>query len=239
MKRIWLRNPGEPEREPDGTVFTNSGLVWIAAVATATYLAGGSKGRSVGDPVHEWVTEGRRKANEQRRARGSKEVPYSSCCDLGSGLLVCLGCRDERVINRDHDGGNLPWTFIGARNNVSILDGSGYVVRSAKEPWGSPTVGQILFFMNKSGGHVNVLLSLDEEAGLATTGDYGQPYARVKQHKVTRTPQGLLFDGNPLVWWLEVEKVKYAAPACVPDDFEGGVEAEAWEYADDDAVLPP
>lgn len=21
MKRIWLRNPGEPEREPDGTVF--------------------------------------------------------------------------------------------------------------------------------------------------------------------------------------------------------------------------
>lgn len=41
------------------------------ALELAAYATNDGKGRDVGDPVHEAITEGRTLANMQRRARGS------------------------------------------------------------------------------------------------------------------------------------------------------------------------
>ena len=44
------------------------------ALALAAYATNDGRGRDVGDPVHEAITEGRRLANEQRRAKEDRII---------------------------------------------------------------------------------------------------------------------------------------------------------------------
>jgi hypothetical protein len=129
------------------------------AVALAAYATNDGRGRGLGDPVHELVTEGRRLANEQRRRHGSPEVPYYSCCDLGHWLLSCLGCTDEAVVNRTDDGGHVPWLVSV---NFSRLRGA-KAFRLARGVVAQP--GDILL-IDHAGGHAAVVRLGRGEAGL-------------------------------------------------------------------------
>jgi len=181
------------------------------ALELAAYATNDGKGRDVGDPVHEAITEGRTLANEQRRRNGSPEVPYSSCTDLATWLLASMGCTDESLINRSDDGGRIPWQ-IGA-SLPRLVHAPSYQQAAAG---GTPAAGDILFLTDR-GGHVAVLRVWDELAGLATTDDYGQPYGR-RRHRTLRRQGGVwTLDGRPLGGWLDLDQVPLDGPARLPD----------------------
>jgi hypothetical protein len=183
------------------------------AVSLAAYATDNGKGRGIGDAVHELVTEGRTKANIERRSKGSPEVPYSSCGDLPHWMLAALGCTDERLVNRSDDGGQTPWK-VGA--NISrIVNAPGFVRAGGGR---EPQPGDVLFIMNAHGGHVCVLQIWAPSADLAVTDDYGQPTA--KRRKRTLLPGkhgGWTLDGDPLVGWLDLERVPLHGPARLPE----------------------
>ncbi len=188
------------------------------ALALAAYAVNDGQGRDVGDPVHELVTEGRTLANEQRRARGSPEVAYSSCTDLATWVLASLGCIDESLINRSDDGGRIPWQ-IGA--SLPRLVHAPSYQPAAKG--GAPSPADILYLTDK-GGHVCVLRVWDEVAGLATTDDYGQPYGR-RRHRTLRKQGGVwTLDGRPLGGWIDLDKVPLDGPAKLPPGIEEAVD---------------
>lgn len=181
------------------------------ALALAAYAVNDGQGRDAGDPVHELVTEGRTLANEQRRAKGSPEVPYSSCTDLATWVLTSMGCTDESLINRSDDGGRIPWQ-IGA-SLPRLVRAPSYQQAAAG---GAPAPGDILFLTDR-GGHVAVLRVWDELAGLATTDDYGQPYGR-RRHRTLRRQGGVwTLDGRPLGGWLDLDQVPLDGLARLPD----------------------
>lgn len=230
MNLRYLRNDEDPTHRA-GHLYTDPVILRRAAVALARHAIGGKTGRDVGDPVFEEVTEGRRKANEERRARGSNEVAYSSCGDLAHWMLRRLGVRDERFVNRNDDGGDHPWSFIGPHNNVTMLDQSGLIVRHRISPELIPGPGDIIFMMNAHGGHVAVVLSWDETdhltgGGSVTSADYGQPYARERERAITRDRGGLVsMAGCPLVWTLPIHILPIDMPAEMPEDFDLGIAA--------------
>lgn len=183
------------------------------ALVLAAHATQDGRGRDVGDPVHEEVTEGRRKANEERRARGSPEVAYSSCGDLPHWMLDRLGCTDERLVNRTDDGGQTPWK-IGA-NLTRIVNAPGFVRAGGRR---TPQPGDVLFLMNRFGGHVCVLVSWSSTH--CTTDDYGQPYARRRTHPVVADGEGYRVGGAPLVGWLDLDGVPFEGPAKLPEAVE-------------------
>lgn len=213
MKRIHLHDPGAQG--------VDLGLLRTAALLLARYAtANGS--RSLGDPIVDDVTEKRLAGNVARRARGSPERAYSSCGDLPHWMLRCLGCRDESLVNRDDDGGEHPWA-VGV--NISRLAGSPLVVQAVRHPELSPDVGDTVFVMNVYGGHVCVVESWDESEGLAVTHDYGQALptvARRRSKRIEGHGPRLTLDGNPVLWWLPIDRVPLSAPAEVPDEMQGG-----------------
>lgn len=188
------------------------------ALALAAYAVNDGQGRDIGDPVHELVTEGRTKANEERRAAGSPEVPYSSCTDLATWMLASMGCVDESLINRDDDGGRIPWQ-IGA-SLPRLVHAPSYQPASKG---GAPAPGDILFLTDR-GGHVAVLRVWDELAGLATTDDYGQPHGR-RRHRTLRRQGGVwTLDGRPLGGWIDLDAVPLDGPAKLPAGIEEAVD---------------
>lgn len=208
MKRIYLWEPGSP--------VLHVPTVRAAAVALARYAVNDAKGRGRDDPVHAWITEGRRTANERRRAKGSPEVPYSSCGDLAHWLLMCLGCRDERIVNRTDDGGVRDWAMCV---NLSRL---------IQSPWytthGEPEPGDILHVASPH--HVAVLL--ETRPGQWITADYGQPYGQRRVCPVRDTYRGKLVRGRVLEGWVSlaalVDQGGLTESALVPGSFAGGVE---------------
>lgn len=181
------------------------------ALALAAYATRDGAGRDVGDPVHEAITEGRTKGNEERRRRGSPEVPYESCGDLAHWTLMSLGCTDERLVNRGDDGGQVPWK-IGA--NLWRITGAPGYVHAAQG--GAPTPGDVLY-LNDRGGHVGLLRAWDEPSGVAITEDYGQPYGR-RRHRILRRQGGRwTLDGRPLDGWLDLDAVPLDGPARLPE----------------------
>ena len=179
------------------------------ALALAAYATADGRGRDVGDPVHEAITEGRRKANEERRAKGSPEVEYSSCTDLATWLLVALGCTDEALVNRDDDGGLLPWQ-IG--QSLPRLVHAPWFVHASGDS--EPQPGDILYLGDR-GGHVAVLRERSDSAVL--TEDYGQPYARRRLRTLRRQGGRWMLDGRPLEGWLDLDQVPLDGPARLPE----------------------
>lgn len=201
MKRVLIRT--EDQRR-------------AASVAIAAFLVGGTVGRRPPDPIHEWVTEGRRTTNERAIAAGAHQRPYSSCGDLAHAVLWCLGCRDEHLVNRDSDGGQTPWV-MGV--NISRLCASPAYVRATRGM--DPHQGDVLHV--QSPDHVSILGS--RGAGAWTTCDYGQPYGMQRSRLAVRGSDGIwVVGGRRLVGWLDLQRVEYRESAIVPDDFDGAEE---------------
>lgn len=135
------------------------------AVRIARYACDGEKGRVHGDPVFDAVTEGRQKWKG-----------YSACGDLAQYMLRELGYRDERLLNRDDDGGVLPWK-MGANLSKLVFNPIGAFVWAGGAK--RPKPGDVLYMSVPE--HVGVLEELDEAAGRIVTLDYGQwDYSVVK-----------------------------------------------------------
>lgn len=212
MKRVYLWEPGTPE--------IHLPTVRQAAVALANFAVDGANGRRPPDAIHEWITEGRRTQWERAHAAGhrwAQGVPYSSCGDLAHWMLMCLGCRDELVINRGDDGGVKGWV---PGPNISRLVGSRFYVKS-----GEPEPGDILHVAQPD--HVAVLLERVSDDQLVTA-DYGQPYGRRRVCRVRDTWWGRIVRGRTLQGFVSLARIveggAFTESAIVPDDFQGGVQ---------------
>lgn len=181
------------------------------ACALALYAVNGDKGRDVGDPVHEEVTEGRRKQWEDARKAGARwavdmRAGYHSCGDLVAWVLTRLGCRDEALVNRTDDGGVRAWQ---PGRNVTNITGSRFYIRAGAGR--VPERGDALFIL-KNGGHLAILLEWDEAGGTVTSADYGQPYGRKRVRKLRPDGRGgWTLDGSALDGWLDLGAVEMGA----------------------------
>lgn len=179
------------------------------ACALALYAVNGDKGRDVGDPVHEEVTEGRYRQWVDARARKqpwAMSMVYSSCGDLVAWVLYRLGCRDERLVNRTADEGQTPWMPV---RNVTNITGSPHYHKAGRGA--VPERGDILFTL-KSGGHLAVLLEWNEAAGTLTSCDYGQPCGRKRTRAIKPDGRGgWLVDGVRLDGWLDLGAIEIGA----------------------------
>lgn len=236
MKRIHLVPPGERLVDDEGKKRIDAGVLRAAAVSIARFCVNGEVGRKVGDPVHEWVTEGRRKQYEDALRRGEawaqKMTPYSSCGDLGHTLIFCLGCRDEKYVNRDSDGGRTPWK-VGV--NISRLCSLPAYVDAKTAGARRPKPGDILHIALPD--HVCVLEVWDEDGATARTDDYGGPYGHASVKVITKRGSVLLLGKRVLMGWVDIEALELTETALVPDAFLEGTEDEN-PYPEDISVPP-
>jgi hypothetical protein len=228
MKRVLLREPEDLGR-------LNLGLVRRASVAIATWAVGGKERRS-GDPVHEWVTEGRRKQYEDALRRGDQwaiDMPagYSSCGDLWHFVLMLLGCRDEAVVNRNDDGGLVGWAV--GRNLTRIVDSRWYVDAEEAEP----EEGDLLHVVKPE--HASILLY--KGAGSWQTADYGQPWGKKLACPISRRGPVTYVRGRRLAGLGSLERMvrlgAFTESAIVPDDFVGGTPDDN-PYSEDLRIPP-
>lgn len=170
----------------------------------ALFLSGGEEGRWEGDPVHDWVTEGRVIAWRQALKSNPKARYYSSCADLGHTVLWSLlgaECHDEpgrQIIDPMINRGEA----FGWRDCVNVSElvfGSKqlFVWHRAGEPWRAQP-GDILVIGEHGAEHVAVVLSCHD--GELISADYGQfnPKtglygARVRNRTVARGPDRRLW----------------------------------------------
>ena len=211
MKYIYLWQPGTGSHSVE--------VLRKAACALARYATNDSfeKGRVSGDPIHEEVTEGRRKAWEDARAKGAKWAragTYSSCGDLAHWLLYKLGCRAEWINRTEHLG----WKV---QVNISrLVNCPAYVTK------GEPLPGDILHVSTPgvtNSDHVCVLVERVTN-NLWVTADYGQPYGHLKECIVDRQGNATFIRGRLLKGYVDLAQVSLEESALVPDDFVGGVE---------------
>jgi len=222
MKRVFLRSVGDPERNPDGSLYTDPTLLREASVAITRHATNGVAGRSMGDPIFEEVTEGRQ-----------KNAGYSACGDLCHYDLECLGLRDESILNRTDDAGQVPWK-VGV--NVSrLVYASKVLVWASKAPLDRPNRGDIVWV--QSPDHVCVLTywedEIDEVTGVLTGQAYVCEYGGwtaergyfgcENQHALGGKRGSIRFGARVLMGWLPIRALKLTQSACVPDDFDGGI----------------
>lgn len=182
------------------------------AVRLVLFAVNGAQGRGLGDPVHEEITEGRRKQWEDARRAGAAwalamRAGYHSCGDLVAWVLARLGCRDESVVNRTDDGGIKAWQ--PGKNVTNITGAKAY--RKAKEGGPTPQPGDALFLLD-NGGHLAVLIQWNDQAGLVVTADYGQPYGARRVRKLTKAGGRWRLDGRELDGWLDLDAVAFEGP---------------------------
>ncbi len=236
MKRVYLFPPNAKKED-------HIEAIRHAAVAIAIYACDGFAGRVVGDKVFEYVTEKRQSQNIRARKHNPNIYPYLSCGDLAHYMLFAIGCRDEKLVNRDTDGGDIPWR-VGV--NISRLSGHPAFVAASKTFSAKP--GDILCAVSDKPGseHASILVSADVEDEIITTCDYGQ---KIKQ---TSRPDGEMVDGGiqkrlPLVFkngrwciglskyllgYLDISKVPLSETAIVPDDYDKGTPDDNPYYSD-------
>lgn len=181
------------------------------AVALALHAVRGVLGRDVGDPVHEEVTEGRRREWEVALRAGAAwavamKAGYHSCGDLVAWMLHRLGCRDEALVNRTDDGGLRAWQ--PGQNLTNITGSRCYAAHTTADV---PQPGDVLFLL-KNGGHLGVLIEWDGAAGVAITADYGQPYGRRRSRRIGRRDGRWTLDGSTLHGWLDLDAVPLDGP---------------------------
>lgn len=178
--------------------FLDEPTLRAAAVEIARFACNGSLGRVQGDPVFDAVTEGR-----------SKWKGYSACGDLAHYVLRELGYRDERVLNRNDDGGRVPWQ--SGTNLSRLVFGAGPAFVWARGDL-RPKPGDILYLAPPE--HVCVLERLDAEHGRIATFDYGQwdhatnkPAGRGRESPFTATPSALRVGARVLRGWLDLARL--------------------------------
>jgi hypothetical protein len=182
-------------------------------------------GRVTGDPVHEEVTEGRRKSWEDARVKGAEWARagvYSSCGDLGHWTYYRLGCRSTWINRREHMG----WR---AQSNIWKFVTSPAYVQALK---GTPEIGDLLHVANLSvpnSDHVCILVGkklavIDgKEVEIWTTADYGQPHGLLKDCQVSHANGFIIIRGRTFKGFVDLSKVELSDSAIVPDHFDFGV----------------
>jgi len=168
------------------------------AVAIASYACNGDDGRVLGDPVFEEVTEGR-----------NHWPKYSSCGDLPHYVLMRLGFRDERILNRSDDGGIRNWSIGQNLSRLVFKTGKALVWASIAK---RPQPGDVLYLASPE--HVCVLDSVDEAAGTITTFDYGQfdqksgkPCGRRRVSAFRVQGKQLLVGKRVLRGWVDIARI--------------------------------
>lgn len=200
-----------------------------AAVALARYAVNDSRGRDVGDPVHEWITEGRRTQYERAYDAGldwaiNMSCGYSSCGDLAHWLLMCLGVTDETIVNRGDDGGDLAWRVS---QNISMLRYSPVYV-DFRETLVLPESGDIVHVSGDMPGSDHVCVLLDTpDPWQWVTADYGQPHGCLRVCPLRDVSKGLMVRGRMLRGHVSLaslySKGYFAQGAIVPDDCDVGL----------------
>jgi hypothetical protein len=176
--------------------FLEEDTLRAAAVEAARFACNGTAGRVLGDPVFELVTEGR------NHGKG-----YSACGALAHHVLRELGCRDERVLNRDGD--SMPWRTGGNLSRLVFGSGDAFVwARGARRP----KPGDVLYLAPPE--HVCILEHLDEERGRIVTFDYGlwddatnKPAGRARESTFAASEGWLRVGARVLRGWLDVARL--------------------------------
>jgi len=137
--------------------FASESELRTEAVRIAHEACNGSMGRVLGDPVFERVTEGRAKWRK-----------YSACGDLAHYVLKELGVTDERLVNRNDDGGGVPWVMGKNLSRIVYCAVPAFVwARGGLRP----QPGDVLYVASPE--HVCILERIDEAKGKIFTFDYG------------------------------------------------------------------
>lgn len=178
--------------------FSDEDTLRAAAVEIARFACNGAAGRVLGDPVFELVTEGR------NHWKG-----YSACGDLAHYVLRELGYRDERVLNRNDDGGSVPWKMGANLSRLVFSAGAAFVwAKGARRP----KPGDILYVAPPE--HVCVLERLDEERGRIATFDYGlwdaaknKPAGRGRESTFSASGGALRVGARTLRGWLDIARL--------------------------------
>lgn len=206
MKRVYLRTPNE---------------IRAASVALARYACDGERGRHVGDPVFELVTEGRQSRTDKAHKAGAQMVPYSACGDLCHWVLRCLGVRDERLVNRSDDGGQTPWQ-VGV--NVSRISGSKLLTRGQL-----PEPGDIVWIgPDTPTGMHHVFICAACDGSTLVSYDYGQvddvgrAAGAKKARAIQRVEDRYALGFRYLRGIIRIVDVPIKESAIVPDDFPLG-----------------
>ncbi len=187
-----------PQASPPARRFVDEATLRGAAVEAARFACNGAAGRVLGDPVFDLVTEGR-----------SRWKGYSACGDLAHYVLRELGVRDERVVNRDDDGGHVAWKVGANLSRLVFATGDAFV-------WAKrdlrPKPGDILYLAPPE--HVCVLERLDEEHGRIATFDYGlwdstanKPAGRARATSFAVGATALRVGARVLRGWLDLARL--------------------------------
>ena len=184
-------------------VFPSEELLRAAAVAAARFACNGSAGRVLGDPVFNTVTEGR-----------AQWKGYSACGDLAHYVLRELGFRDEHVLNRSDDGGQVPWRTGVNLSRIVYSSSPAFVWAKPKL---RPKPGDILYMAPAE--HVCVLEALDEGAASIATFDYGQfnytlgkPSGKRCVRAFAASEKSLRVGARVLRGWLDIAKLPGLLP---------------------------
>jgi hypothetical protein len=152
----------------------------------------------LGDPVFEIVTEGR-----------AKYAKYSACGDLVHYVLTQLGVMDEALVNRNSDGGDLPWKMGVNLSRIVYQSGGTFVWATASL---RPKPGDILYVAPPE--HVCVLESLDETKRQIAVFEYGQWNASKQKPSGKRTTtkfsvgaKNLMVGNRVLRGWLDISRI--------------------------------
>jgi len=177
------------------------------AVAAARHACNGDIGRGLGDPVFEQVTEGRNRSNRK----------YSACGDLAHHTLREVGVTDERLINRNDDGGHVPWKMTVNISRIVFSSGPAFVWTKARL---RPKPGDIIYVASPD--HVAVLEYLDETKGTVATFDYGQwdakrglPAGKRRISRFRVAGSKLYVGSRELKGWLDISRLPGLLPANV------------------------
>jgi hypothetical protein len=178
-----------------------------AAIEIARFACDGDNGRILGDPVFEIVTEGR-----------AATKGYSSCGDLCHYVLAQLGVRDESLVNRNSDGGEIPWKVGVNLSRIVYQSGSVFV-------WSRPNLrpkpGDILYVSPPD--HVCVLETLDEEAKTLSVFEYGQwdahankPSGKRQVAKFSVDAKSMKVGARLLRGWLDIARIPGLLQSSTP-----------------------
>ena len=192
----------------------DSDMVLRACVALAQYATMATE-RTLGDPVFDFVTEGR-----------AVWPKYSACGDLGQFVAWAIGCRDPKVVNRDHGMGDNHWDM--GMNLSKLIYGTGKLFTWAK-PGILPVPGCLLYVSMSE--HVCVLEKWDAKTKQAITHDFGMwnyvsnhPAGKRTVHSVTQRADGKWRIGpRTLQGWLDFSKLPLTEVPLVPLAFAEGV----------------
>jgi hypothetical protein len=205
-------------------------LLRAVMVHNARFACNGAAGRNQGDPVFEEVVEGRQ-----------KWAGYSSCGDLIHWCLRRAGFRDERVLNREDDDGEIPWRVSINVSRLVYATGHAFSWWKKGNPLGLRP-GDMALVGENGQEHVFLVAEVTEET--ITSYDYGQFFNG--KHGGKRTTRRIHFGaggrlhlyatqvpGRPFIGRLDPYELlsphfarRELDPAEVPEDFVEGTPAK-------------